>query len=55
MACIICLSIPFGTVLGVFTIIVLNRPTVKARFDGQQLGGWQPPPAKTPPPYQPYG
>jgi len=23
---------PFGTVLGVFTIIVLNRPSIKALF-----------------------
>ena len=33
VACILCLWIPFGTVLGVFTIIVLNRPTVKPLFD----------------------
>ena len=26
------LSMPFGTVLGVFTIIVLMRPSVKAAF-----------------------
>jgi len=32
MAAIICLSIPFGTLLGVFTIIVLARPSVQARF-----------------------
>jgi len=32
MACIECLEVPFGTVLGVFTIIVLLRPSVKARF-----------------------
>ena len=32
MACISCLSVPFGTALGVFTIIVLQRPTVKAMF-----------------------
>jgi hypothetical protein len=25
MACVECLSMPFGTVLGVFTILVLNR------------------------------
>ena len=55
-ACIICLSVPFGTALGVFTIIVLNRPTVKARFEANRLGpnqlsGWQPPPEKTPPPF----
>ncbi|MBI3407520.1 MAG: hypothetical protein HY040_04090 [Planctomycetes bacterium] len=32
MACIECLEVPFGTVLGVFTIIVLLRPSVKGRF-----------------------
>jgi hypothetical protein len=32
MACISCLSVPFGTALGVFTILVLQRPTVKAMF-----------------------
>jgi hypothetical protein len=29
VACISCLLMPYGTVLGVFTIIVLMRPTVK--------------------------
>jgi hypothetical protein len=29
-----CIFMPFGTVLGVFTIIVLVRPTVKALFEG---------------------
>jgi len=33
IAAICCLSIPFGTVLGVFTIIVLSRPSVKALFE----------------------
>ena len=33
MACIACLSVPLGTALGVFTIIVLQRPTVKAMFE----------------------
>jgi|SRR5579862_3530894 len=32
MGCIECAFSPFGTVLGVFTIIVLLRPTVKAMF-----------------------
>ncbi len=32
-ACIGCLFTPFGTILGVFTILVLNRPAVKAAFD----------------------
>jgi len=32
MACISCVFMPFGTVLGVFTIIVLMRPSVKELF-----------------------
>lgn len=32
LACLMCLSIPFGTALGVFTIITLNRPEVKAQY-----------------------
>jgi hypothetical protein len=32
VACIECLFIPFGTILGVFTIIVLSREPVKAFF-----------------------
>ena len=33
VAAIECLFVPYGTVLGVFTLIVLMRPGVKARFD----------------------
>jgi hypothetical protein len=32
VACIECLFMPFGTILGVFTIIVLSRESVKALF-----------------------
>ncbi|UOF16193.1 hypothetical protein IEQ11_05955 [Lysobacter capsici] len=32
VAAVTCLSIPFGTALGVFTLIVLNRPSVRALF-----------------------
>jgi len=32
MACIECLFIPFGTILGVFTIIALSRESVKELF-----------------------
>lgn len=32
MAAVACMFMPFGTVLGVFTIIVLVRPSVKALF-----------------------
>ena len=37
-----CMFMPFGTVLGVFTIIVLMRPSVKALF-----GVGAPPPASS--------
>jgi hypothetical protein len=33
VAAIECIFMPFGTVLGVFTIILLSRPLVKALFD----------------------
>ncbi len=33
VAAIYCLSIPWGTALGVFTFMVLNRPSVKPLFD----------------------
>jgi hypothetical protein len=36
MGCLACLFHPFGTILGVFTIIVLIRPSVKRLF---QTGG----------------
>jgi hypothetical protein len=32
VACIECIFIPFGTILGIFTIIVLSRESVKALF-----------------------
>jgi hypothetical protein len=32
VACVECLSMPFGTVFGVFTILVLNRASVKELF-----------------------
>jgi len=34
VACLCCLQIPWGTILGVFTIIVLERPSVRALFEG---------------------
>ena len=34
MAAIACMFVPFGTILGVFTIIVLVRPSVKPLFNG---------------------
>jgi hypothetical protein len=36
MACIECLFVPFGTILGVFTIVVLSRQSVKALFSDTQ-------------------
>jgi hypothetical protein len=33
VAAVCCVLFPFGTVLGVFTIIVLQRPTVKMLFE----------------------
>ena len=36
IACIECLSMPFGTILGVFTIILLSRPSVKELFNTTQ-------------------
>ena len=33
IAALLCMIAPFGTVLGVFTIIVLVRPSVKAMFE----------------------
>jgi hypothetical protein len=41
MACIECLFVPFGTILGVFTIIVLSRESVKALF-AAPVGGQKP-------------
>lgn len=33
VACLCCLNMPFGTLLGVFTLVVLNRPAVRAGYD----------------------
>ena len=35
VACIECLKMPMGTLLGIFTILVLMRPSVKALFAGE--------------------
>jgi hypothetical protein len=42
-ACVMCLHAPFGTALGIFTIIVLSRPSVVARFEANQYGYFHPP------------
>ena len=39
MACLLCTGFPMGTALGVFTIIVLNRPSVKGLFESGRGGG----------------
>jgi hypothetical protein len=37
IACIECLFIPFGTILGVFTIVVLSRESVRGLFSRAPL------------------
>jgi len=39
MACIECLFIPFGTILGVFAIVVLSRESVRALFAATRTNG----------------
>jgi hypothetical protein len=39
IAALECFFMPFGTVLGAFTIIVLQRASVKAMFERQPSGG----------------
>ncbi len=42
VAAICCAFFPFGTVLGVFTLLVLTRPSVKAMFQRQAALGAPP-------------
>jgi hypothetical protein len=51
IAAISCMFVPFGTVLGVFTIIVLSRESVRALFDNKMQTAQ--PFAQTPPPPPP--
>jgi hypothetical protein len=37
MACIECLFVPFGTILGVFTIVVLSRESVRGLFSAASV------------------
>jgi hypothetical protein len=37
IACLLCVWVPMGTILGVFTIIVLSRPTVKSIFNSPSV------------------
>jgi hypothetical protein len=39
IACVECLFVPFGTILGVFTIVALSRGPVKALFEVTQTTG----------------
>ncbi len=40
MACLTCISVPLGTTLGVFTLVVLSKPSVKWLYDREAaLGG----------------
>ncbi len=40
-----CLTVPYGTMIGVFSLIVLLRPSVKALFDGASMGSHEAEPA----------
>lgn len=44
IAALVCLSMPLGTILGIFTIIVLMRDSVKALFSGQNFSQFNNPP-----------
>ena len=37
IACLMCLNVPFGTVLGIFTIIELQKPEVKKLYEGSDV------------------
>ncbi|HWP04498.1 MAG TPA: hypothetical protein VNN72_02090 [Polyangiaceae bacterium] len=39
VACICCLNFPLGTILGVFTLIALSRPSVRALYEYRANGG----------------
>jgi hypothetical protein len=45
VACVECVFMPFGTILGVFTILLLSKENVKQLFRDDQ------PPGPTPPPF----
>ncbi|MCI0486475.1 MAG: hypothetical protein L0229_07725 [Blastocatellia bacterium] len=47
-AAITCLSMPYGTLLGVFTFLVLGRPSVKQLFD-TETAAFPPAPPGPPP------
>lgn len=39
VAALSCLEFPYGTAIGVFTFVVLARPSVAALYESQQSGG----------------
>ena len=39
LACLLCIDMPLGTALGIFTLIVLFRPSVKDLFAGKLRSG----------------
>jgi len=40
VACLSCINFPLGTVLGIFTIVVLQRPGVQWLFDQESPGAY---------------
>lgn len=38
LGCVVCLNVPLGTTLGIFTLLVLSRPSVKALFGVGRVG-----------------
>jgi cytochrome bd-type quinol oxidase subunit 2 len=40
ISCIICIFMPLGTILGIFSIIVLTRESVKGLFEGRGYSGY---------------
>jgi hypothetical protein len=36
IAGLLCLWMPFGTILGVFTLVTMSKPPVRAQFEGQR-------------------
>jgi len=50
IASLTCIQIPLGTVLGIFTIVVLSRDSVRALFDGTREPPATAEPLRTTPP-----
>lgn len=45
IAAVLCVAFPYGTALGVLTLIVLSRPSVRDRFDAEPVLPAEPAPA----------